>query len=69
MIFRRTDKATGLPLNWRYRLSFLLPVRFATIYGVERDGMVITNAARWWQWRGRIFRHFSREFDWATPVT
>lgn len=54
----------------RYLLSFVVPQRFTSIYGRERDGMIETERASWWQWRGRIWRHRSRLLDWPPcPVT
>jgi hypothetical protein len=58
--------------DWRYLLSYILPVPMRSTYRVIDEAHVQKNAlgtvwledivshserARWWQWRDLIFRH------------
>lgn len=40
-----------------YRLSKFIPIHFRSTYGVEDAGVASTEAATWWQWRGRVWGH------------
>lgn len=44
-----------------YRLSKLIPVPMRSTYGVEAgSGDVREERARWWQWRGIVWGHWTR---------
>ncbi|MGH9005874.1 MAG: hypothetical protein ACRDYV_22335 [Acidimicrobiia bacterium] len=46
--------------NTRYLLSKLIPIPMRSTYGVDDAGKKRRQRARWWQWRGRIYRHRNR---------